>query len=161
MTANVTLSPRPRKFCVENESWPKKPSYCETPAPKVSWFRFCSWTFSVTSTLFFWPGTFSTFGLSGPPSISLKYPSWLIFLMLNLSASVLKTPFSSSRTSRRTTLSSVVVFPTNVMRLTKYCSPSFTFIVMSTIAGCFFAASSAAGSSIFEGSGMFRGFMSG
>jgi hypothetical protein len=32
----VRLSPRPRKFAVWNDSWPKKPSNSETPAPKVS-----------------------------------------------------------------------------------------------------------------------------
>ena len=31
----------------------------------MSWLRFCSSNFSVTSTLFFWPGVFSTLGLSG------------------------------------------------------------------------------------------------
>ena len=33
---SVRLSPRPRKFAVWNDSWPKKPSNSETPAPKVS-----------------------------------------------------------------------------------------------------------------------------
>ena len=46
------LSPRPRKFEVWNDSWPKKPSNCDTPAPNVIWLRFCSSNFSLTSTLF-------------------------------------------------------------------------------------------------------------
>ena len=115
----------------------------------------------MTFTLFFSFGTFSTFGLSGPASISLKYPSWLIRLTLNFSASVLKTPFSSSRSSRRMTLSRVVVLPTNVIRFTKYCSPSCRRMVTSTIAGCFLASSIAAGSSAFAGSGRLRGLRSG
>ena len=40
--------------------------------------------------------------------------------MLYFSASVLKTPPSTSRISRRMTLSRVVVLPVKVMRLTKY-----------------------------------------
>ena len=55
--------------------------------------------------------------------------------MLNFSASVLKMPLSRSRTSRRMTLSRVVVLPTNVMRLTKYCLPSCIRSVTSTIGG--------------------------
>ncbi len=55
-------------------------------------------------------------------------------LMLNFSASVLNTPFSSRRISRRTTESRVVVLPTKVMRLTKYCSPSWRRMVTSTTA---------------------------
>ncbi len=43
--------------------------------------------------------------------------------MLNFRASVLKTPPSKRRISRRMTLSRVVVFPTKVMRLTKYLLP--------------------------------------
>ena len=54
-------------------------------------------------------------------------------LTLYFSASVLKTPPSSSRISRRTTLSRVVVLPTKLTRLTKYCSPSCIRIVTSTI----------------------------
>ena len=48
----MRLSPRPRKFAVWNDSWPKNPSNCDTPAPKVSWLRFCSSSFILTSTLF-------------------------------------------------------------------------------------------------------------
>ena len=55
--------------------------------------------------------------------------------MLNFSASVLKTPSSTSRISRRITLSRVVVLPMKVMRLTKNCLPSCIFIVTSTIGG--------------------------
>jgi hypothetical protein len=40
---------------------------------------------------------------------------------------------SSSRTSRRMTLSRVVVLPANVRRLTKYCSPSVMRIVTLTV----------------------------
>ncbi len=57
---SVRLSPRPRKFDVWNDSWPKKPSNCETPAPNVSWLRFCSSSFSLTSTLFVSFGVFWT-----------------------------------------------------------------------------------------------------
>ena len=49
--------------------------------------------------------------------------------MLYFSASVLNTPPSTSRISRRITLSRVVVLPVKVMRLTKYCSPSCSRIV--------------------------------
>ena len=56
----MNVSPRPRKFDVWNDSWPKKPSNCETPAPNVSWLRFCSSNFSATSTLLSAPGVFST-----------------------------------------------------------------------------------------------------
>ena len=66
--------------------------------------------------------------------------------MLYFSASVLKTPFSYSRISRRMTLSRVVVLPTNVMRLTKYCFPSCIRIVTSTIGGPAGVSSSAAAS---------------
>ena len=55
--------------------------------------------------------------------------------MLNFNASVLKTPLSTSRISRRMTGSRVVVLPTNVMRLTKYCLPSWIRSVTSTIGG--------------------------
>jgi hypothetical protein len=54
-------------------------------------------------------------------------------LTLNFSASVLNTPPSSSRISRRMTLSRVVVLPVKVMRLTKYCLPSFSRMVTSTV----------------------------
>ena len=54
----ASASPRPRKFEVWNDSCPKKPSNCDTPAPNVSWLRFCSSSFSVTSTLFFSFGVF-------------------------------------------------------------------------------------------------------
>jgi hypothetical protein len=54
--------------------------------------------------------------------------------MLYLSASVLKTPPSTRRTSRRTSLSRVV-FPVNVWRLTKNRFPSCNRTVISTIGG--------------------------
>ncbi len=50
--------------------------------------------------------------------------------MLYFSCSVLNTPPSTRRISRRITLSRVVLLPVNVMRLTKYCSPSVIRIVM-------------------------------
>ena len=55
--------------------------------------------------------------------------------MLYFSASVLNTAPSTSRISRRITLSRVVVLPMNVMRLTKYCWPSCSRIVTSTVGG--------------------------
>ena len=52
--------------------------------------------------------------------------------MLYLSASVLKTPRSIRLISRRITSSWVVLLPTKVMRLMKYCSPSWKLSVTST-----------------------------
>ena len=74
--------------------------------------------FNVTSTLFSLLGVFSTCMSWSSPFSSLKYPSWFRRRTLYLSASVLKMPPSTSRISRRITLSRVVVFPVNVMRLT-------------------------------------------
>ena len=76
------------KFAVENESCPNTPSYCETPAPNDSWLRFCSSSFSVTSTLLSVPGVFSVVMFFWSSS-GLKYPSWFSRLTLYLSASVL------------------------------------------------------------------------
>jgi hypothetical protein len=59
------------KLAVWNDSWPKNPSNSDTPAPKVSWLRFCSSSFSLTSTLFFSLGVFWT-STSLPPSSGLK-----------------------------------------------------------------------------------------
>ena len=78
--------------------------------------------------------------------------------MLYFSASVLKAPSSTSRISRRITLSRVVVLPVNVMRLTKNCLPFLTIrIVTSTTGGLFPAdcgsgAASAAGAAGSSGS---------
>jgi len=46
---------------------------------------------------------------------------------------VLKTLPSSSRISRRITLSRVVVLPVKFIRLTKYCDPSSIRMVMPTV----------------------------
>ena len=79
--------------------------------------------------------------------------------MLNFNASVLNTPCSTRRISRRITFSRVVVLPTNVIRLTKYCFPSRICIVTSTVCGPVAAALtpspafSAAGASVSPGSG--------
>ena len=53
--------------------------------------------------------------------------------MLYFSASVSKIPFSYRRSSRRITLSWVVVFPLNTIRLTKYCLPSWICSLTSTV----------------------------
>src|SRR4051812_28770133 len=53
--------------------------------------------------------------------------------MLYFSDSVLKTDPSTSRISRRMTLSRVVLFPMNEIRLTKNCFPSDNRIVTSTV----------------------------
>ena len=53
--------------------------------------------------------------------------------MLYFSDSVLNTEPSTRRISRRITLSRVVLFPMNAMRLTKYCFPSCSLIVTSTV----------------------------
>ena len=62
------------KFDVWNDNCPKNPSNSDTPAPKVSWLRFCSSSFTRTSTLFVSFGVFWT-STSLPPSSGLKYPS--------------------------------------------------------------------------------------
>src|ERR1051325_11512406 len=59
--------------------------------------------------------------------------------MLYLSDSVLNTDPSTRRISRRMTLSRVVEFPTNEMRLTKNCLPSDSRIVTSTVGRVAFA----------------------
>ena len=73
--------------------------------------------------------------------------------MLYFNASVLKTPSSTSRISRRITLSRVVVFPTNVMRLTKNCCPSCIRIVTSTSGGPALSGLPSIGSGAFKAAG--------
>ena len=116
---------------VWNASCRKKPSNCEAPAPNVNWLRLVSSTSRVRSTSLSTPGRFSIW-MALSSSRGSKYPSWLSRRTLNRSASVLKTPRSNRLISRRMTSSWVVLLPTKVMRLTKYCSPSCTRIVTST-----------------------------
>ena len=73
---------------VEKDALMNVPSRPLTPPPNVNWFRFCSSTLNVTSSL---SSPFSLGRRSGAPSIGLKYPSWLIRRIVALSASVLKT----------------------------------------------------------------------
>ncbi len=69
--ATPSRSRRDRGSCeVVNEALPKNPSFCDAPAPKLIWLRFCSSTFSSMSTLLSVPGDFST--LTPSASSALK-----------------------------------------------------------------------------------------
>ncbi len=100
------ISPRPRKLRVWNENWPKNPSKPEYPAPNWISLREVSWPLIVMST-------FRSCWLTANcgSSVILKYPSWVIFVTLFLTASMSMTSPSSRANSLRMTLSRVWVFP--------------------------------------------------
>ena len=126
------VSPRPRKFLVENWNCPKSPSSCEYPAPNWTSFRLVSSPFTVTSTAFR-----SGFTRNSGSSSTLKYPSWEIFMSPFLKDSMSRMSPSRTSSSRRRTFSRVSLFPVNSTRPSRYWSPSVTLTVTSTLRPAF------------------------
>ena len=118
----LKVSPSPRKLLVEYENPTKLPEMPEMPP--LNWMVFLprSRTFSVRSTVWV---LLSVFMSTDESSFSVsKYPSWFRRRMLSRHRSVLNGSPSSISSSRRITLSRVVVLPEKSMRRTKNWLPS-------------------------------------
>jgi hypothetical protein len=122
----LKVSPRPRKFDglereLPEEAFVLRDARAEGDLVAVLLLELQP---DVTDGGWFWFGRTGVFWTSiALPLERLEVAELIEALTLYFSASVLNTPPSSSRISRRMTLSRVVVLPVNVMRLTKNCLP--------------------------------------